>query len=65
MTENKKLGDQIARARVALGMTQPELAKRLGAGASVKSIQNWEAGKNPPRDRTLSKPPLKLPRETS
>lgn len=40
------LAGQLARRRVALGLSQPVLAARLGIG--VASLRRWEGGTNPP-----------------
>lgn len=45
-------GDRLAAAREAAGMTQGELAKRLGV--KIKSIQSWEQDLSEPRANRLS-----------
>ena len=45
-------GDRLAAAREAAGMTQKELAKRLGVKAS--SLRAWEEDLNEPRANRLS-----------
>ncbi|UWQ16258.1 helix-turn-helix transcriptional regulator [Jannaschia sp. M317] len=45
--ETTTLGDRLAGAREAAGLSQPELARRLGV--KVKSLRNWEADQSEPR----------------
>lgn len=45
-------GDRLAAARDAAGMTQNELAKRLGV--KIKTLQNWEQDMSEPRANKLS-----------
>ncbi|MBK5935137.1 Xre family transcriptional regulator [Rhodovulum imhoffii] len=44
-------GDRLAGAREAVGMTQSELAKRLGV--KLKTIRNWEEDLSEPRANRL------------
>ncbi|MCK4711989.1 MAG: helix-turn-helix domain-containing protein [Marinosulfonomonas sp.] len=44
-------GDRVAGAREALGMTQPELSKRLGV--KLKTIRSWEDDLEGPRANKL------------
>jgi len=46
------LSDRIAEARAAAGLTQSELARRLGI--RPQSVQSWESGVSAPRARRLS-----------
>jgi transcriptional regulator with XRE-family HTH domain len=46
------LGDRLAAAREAQGMTQEVLAKRMGI--KLKSLQNWEDDLSEPRANKLS-----------
>lgn len=50
---SETLGEQIARARVDLGMTQGDLAEKLGKGGSERAIQDWENNRRTPHPRTL------------
>lgn len=45
-------GDRVAAARDASGMTQDQLAKRLGV--KLKTLQHWEADAAEPRANRLS-----------
>lgn len=47
----RDVGRTIATARDAMGLTQVELAHKLGASPS--SVQRWEAGKLPPVRKLL------------
>ena len=49
----KSLGKKIKLARVALDLTQTELAQKIGA--KQKSISRYEAGKSVPKVETLMK----------
>lgn len=42
-------GDQINRKRKELGLTQKQLAEKIGV--SYQTIQNWESGKNIPKSK--------------
>lgn len=42
---------RIKRARHAAGLTQEELARRVGVG--VRNVPGWESGKSVPRAKTL------------
>ena len=44
-------GDRLSGAREALGMDQPDLARRLGV--KVKTIRSWENDANEPRANKL------------
>ncbi|MFV0360693.1 helix-turn-helix domain-containing protein [Tropicimonas sp.] len=44
-------GDRVAGAREALGMTQPELAERLGV--RIKTVRGWENDTAEPRANKL------------
>ena len=46
------ISDRIAKARKAAGLTQSELARRLGI--RPQSVQSWEAGITAPRARRLT-----------
>lgn len=46
------ISDRITKARVAAGLTQSELARRLGI--RPQSVQSWEAGLTAPRARRLT-----------
>lgn len=46
------LSNQISEARVAAGLSQSELARRLGI--KPQSVQAWESGVSAPRARRLS-----------
>jgi transcriptional regulator with XRE-family HTH domain len=50
--DRELLGRLIAEAREAQGMTQADLAARLGKGGKVRTIQDWEAGRRRPIPRT-------------
>ena len=45
------LGDRLARAREAAGMTQSQLARRLGV--KLSTLRNWEADRSEPRANRL------------
>ncbi len=45
-------GDRIAGAREAAGMTQPELARRLGI--KIATLRGWEDDRSEPRANRLS-----------
>lgn len=45
------LGERIRKAREDLGLSQGELALRLGVDR--KTVGNWESGRNQPRYRDL------------
>ena len=45
------LGDRLARAREAAGMTQSQLARRLGV--KLTTLKNWEADRSEPRANRL------------
>lgn len=45
-------GDRLARAREAAGMSQAQLARRLGV--KVSTMRNWEADRSEPRANRLS-----------
>lgn len=49
--ETATFGDRVAGAREALGIGQPELAKRLGV--KVKTVRNWENDLSEPRANKL------------
>jgi len=50
---NKRaIGDRLQRARNALGLTQQQLAEKLGAG--LQTVQSWEAGRRLPRGEFAS-----------
>lgn len=42
------VGDRIKRRRQELGMTQAELAARIGKGVHVSTVTNWEQGRHLP-----------------
>ena len=48
-----KLGKKIKLARVAMELTQTELARKIGA--KQKSISRYEVGKSVPKIETLTK----------
>jgi len=50
--ENATFGDRLAAARDALGLTQAELAKRIGV--KLKTLQGWEDDFSEPRANKLS-----------
>jgi len=52
---DKTLGEQIAEARDAKGLTQKALSARLGRGGSVRAIQAWEADENVPHKHMLAR----------
>lgn len=43
------IGDEIREARERVGITQADLAKRVGV--DVKTVNNWETGKTSPRGK--------------
>ena len=45
------LGDRLARARDAAGMSQSQLARRLGV--KLQTLRNWEADRSEPRANRL------------
>lgn len=45
-------GDRLAAAREALGMSQKELARRVGIG--VRTLENWENDTSEPRANRLT-----------
>lgn len=45
------LGDRLARAREAAGMSQSQLARRLGV--KLTTLRNWEADRSEPRANRL------------
>ena len=45
------LGDRLARARDAAGMTQAQLARRLGV--KLSTVRNWETDRSEPRANRL------------
>ena len=45
------LGDRLSRAREATGMTQAQLARRLGV--KLSTVRNWEADRSEPRANRL------------
>ena len=49
--ETATFGDRLSGAREALGMDQPDLARRLGV--KVKTIRAWENDANEPRANKL------------
>ena len=49
--ETATFGDRVAGAREALGMSQPDLAKRLGV--KVKTVRGWEDDLSEPRANKL------------
>ncbi|MFD0980898.1 helix-turn-helix domain-containing protein [Tropicimonas aquimaris] len=49
--ETATFGDRVAGAREALGMSQPDLAKRLGV--KVKTVRGWENDISEPRANKL------------
>lgn len=49
--ETTTFGDRVTGAREAAGLTQPELAKRLGV--KVKTIRGWENDQSEPRANKL------------
>lgn len=49
--ETTTFGDRVTGAREAAGLTQPELAKRLGV--KVKTIRAWENDQSEPRANKL------------
>ncbi|MGV2834638.1 XRE family transcriptional regulator [Pseudomonas shirazensis] len=48
----KNIGERIAHKREAAGLSQSELARRLGL--SAQAVQKWEAGKSTPRNAKLT-----------
>ncbi len=50
--ENATFGDRLAAARDALGLTQGELARRVGV--KLKTLQGWENDASEPRANRLS-----------
>ncbi|MDU8912415.1 helix-turn-helix transcriptional regulator [Aestuariicoccus sp. MJ-SS9] len=50
--DSATFGDRVAAAREATGMTQEELAKRLGV--KLKTLQSWEDDMAEPRANRLS-----------
>ncbi len=50
--EEATFGDRLAGAREAVGMTQSELARRLGV--KLKTLRNWEEDLSEPRANKLS-----------
>lgn len=50
--ENATFGDRVAAAREAQGLTQEELAKKLGV--KLKTIRGWEDDVDEPRANRLS-----------
>ena len=50
---NNDLATRIKAARLALGMTQQELAQTLDV--SITTIQNWEQGRTVPPGKMLEK----------
>ena len=50
--ENATFGDRLADARQAVGMTQEDLARRLGV--RLKTLDNWEHDLAEPRANRLS-----------
>src|SRR5690625_7158770 len=46
------LGENIKRLRLARGMTQPDLAKIVGA-TNYSTVAKWESGANSPRGKDL------------
>ncbi|MDO4679667.1 MAG: helix-turn-helix transcriptional regulator [Aerococcus sp.] len=51
--ENKELGARIRTIRKNYGLSQKELADRLGVG--VSAVSNWEKGRNQPSNENLKK----------
>ncbi|WP_341861828.1 helix-turn-helix domain-containing protein [Gymnodinialimonas sp. 57CJ19] len=49
--ETTTFGDRVTGAREAAGLTQPELAKRLGV--KVKTVRGWENDQSEPRANKL------------
>lgn len=49
--ETATFGDRVAGAREALGMSQPDLAKRLGV--KLKTVRGWENDLSEPRANKL------------
>ena len=45
------LGDRLARARDAAGMSQSQLARRLGV--KLQTLRNWESDRSEPRANRL------------
>jgi len=50
-TETIPLGEKIRAARIALGMSQQELADAVGVSAAT--VSNWEKGRSMPRTKNL------------
>lgn len=51
--ESRKIGERIARARSAAGMSELELADRLGV--TVATLEGWENGDRAPRANHLTR----------
>ena len=51
-SNDTELGRRIREARETKGMTQLDLADRLGKGGKERTIQDWEAGRRRPNPRT-------------
>ena len=49
--DNATFGDRVAAAREALGLTQSQLASRLGV--RLGTVQNWESDRSEPRANKL------------
>ena len=49
--DNATFGDRVAAAREALGLTQSQLASRLGV--RLGTVQNWETDRSEPRANKL------------
>ena len=58
MTDMSPVGQRIADARIAAGLSQDELAqelRKLGSKASESAVSKWERGINEPRPATLAR----------
>jgi transcriptional regulator with XRE-family HTH domain len=49
----KRLAEKLLQIRTALGLSQSEMAKRLGVKMPCRSISNYERGKSEPPIRVL------------
>jgi transcriptional regulator with XRE-family HTH domain len=52
MLQTNLMGERIANARIARGLSEKQLANRLGVNAS--SIEDWEAGQHDPRANRIN-----------